>query len=827
MRAWVRVKIRHRAPERRLSLAIVALLVLLLGAPLLQARAQGEQASPVRDFVGGFQYHQAFQNAFSGSVWLQAQGFDPSNPATWQQLAGAGGAGNAPAAANQQVPFRNPAPAFSRNLIVSRHLGPNTIQTEPHIAVNPFDPEHLVMGAIDYNFAGGIALYTSFDGGETWDGPNRLRFFREDFGFGGDPVLTFDQTGAVYISAISIGFEEFRLGSVLSFASTSSMLVARSNDGGLTWNEPVAAARGLISTVSNVDSDGKERGTLTLPFLDKQWIDAGPDPDDPSKDILYLSYTEFKDTYSLIYADEIPYLSSPVSESTIRVVSSRDSGVTWSEPTDVSPTVLSSEGANAPNGEGERAIGPLFGGSAVDSVVQANEQGELQQPGQITQETGGTTEANRTVQGSQPKVMADGTVVIAYLDTTNDGIQEGLFTIQVVRSFDGGKTYTEADSAGVFREPHFRPRTANFRYWGAAFAQVAVGPGEEIYILTTGLPPDKATDDGDIYLMRSFDGGESWLEPKRLNTDQTDALQFFPSIDVSPNGVVHAIWGDMRDDPDGVRYHIYYSRSEDKGETWGFTIPEQNFTAPDTRVTDFASNHLRGFPGGQFIGDYFSLAATDVDVYAVWADTRQGEFGAATQAIGFARQTAIEPASLFLNPPSGSAGRIVDIQGFGFQPESNVLLLVSGVITANPRTDEDGQFQTSIYMPLTGEGPTSISAFDETGNSATASFFTEFGFDTLQEALEEINDQLAGQTQGGQSTNVAASPVAASTPSSSLFASPVAISDVTPAVSPTPRPSSSLFAPTPAASPAGSPIASPVASPAASPRTSPTPTPDT
>lgn len=811
MRAWLPIINNRRAPaRRRISLAIVALFVLSLAGPLLHANAQDDRATNMRTFVGGFKYHQAFHNVVSGSVWLQAQGFDLSNPATWQ-LAGVQGGGNAPAAANQQVPFRNPAPAFSRNLIVSQHLGPNTIQTEPHIAVNPNDPEHLVMGAIDYNLGPGIALYTSFDGGETWDGPNRLRYFREDAGFGGDPVLAFDQNGSVYISAISIGFEEFRLGSVLSFASTSSMLVARSDDGGLTWNEPVASARGLISTVSNVDSEGKERGTLTLPFLDKQWIDSGPNPDDPSQEILYLSYTEFKDTFSLIYADEIPFLSAPVSEATIRVVASKDRGITWSEPVDVSPTVLSSEGTYGPGGEGENAVGQFFQGTTIDEIVLANEQGELQQqPGQITQQTGGTTEANRTVQGSQPKVMSDGTVVVAYLDTTNDGIQEGLFTIQVVRSYDGGATFTPAKSAGVFRETHFRPRMANFRYWGASFPQLAIGPNNEIYILATALPPDKSTDDGDIYLMRSFDLGETWLEPKRLNTDPTNALQFFPSIDVSPDGVVHAMWGDMRDDPDEVRYHIYYSRSEDNGETWGFTIPDQNFIAPDTRVTDFPSNHLRGFPGGQFIGDYFSLAAADGDVYLVWADTRQGEFGAATQAIAFARQTAIEPASLFLNPPSGSAGRVVDIQGFGFQPNSNILLLVSGVITANPRTDDQGQFQTSIYMPLTGEGPTSISAFDETGNAATASFFTEFGFDTLQESLEAINEQLAaqGSTQEPQSTNVVASPVPERTPGSSLFASPVANGDVTPVASPTTRPSSSLFA-DPTATPDASPESTP------------------
>ena len=51
------------------------------------------------------------------------------------------------------------------------------------------------------------------------------------------------------------------------------------------------------------------------------------------------------------------------------------------------------------------------------------------------------TEADQTVQGPQPAVMADGTVVVAYLDTTLDGVQEGLATIMVTLSEDGGRTF--------------------------------------------------------------------------------------------------------------------------------------------------------------------------------------------------------------------------------------------------------------------------------------------------------------------------------------------------------------------------------------------------
>jgi hypothetical protein len=162
------------------------------------------------------------------------------------------------------------------------------------------------------------------------------------------------------------------------------------------------------------------------------------------------------------------------------------------------------------------------------------------------------------------------------------------------------------------------------------------------------------------------------------------------------------------------------------------------------------------------------MTANEKDFYLVWGDTRLGEFGGFNVQIAFARLQPIDPPSLFLSPPSGTAGRIVDIQGFGFQPRSNVLLYVSGVAVSSLLTDEKGQFTTSIYMPLTGEGPTSISAFDESGNAATASFYTEFGFDSLQRAVEAINQQ-----SGGASATPEASP-SAGTPVASPVASPTA-----------------------------------------------------
>ncbi|MDP9366410.1 MAG: glycoside hydrolase, partial [Chloroflexota bacterium] len=738
-------RFRVRRAPRRVAVALLGLAALLM--PLAQGAARAEEEGGAIP-LGDFRLLEPIERSLGASSWMAASGYDPrlwdvptggeARGVDWGAYAGPQAAPPRAGAYQPLVPFRSAAPAFSRNQIVTRQIGLFPLQTEPHVAVNPFDPEHLVLGTIDYNFPS-MSSYVSFDGGETWDGPNQVRYFQEDFSAAGDPVVAFDRDGTVYMTSISLGFEEFRLGSLVSATEVSSMIVSKSEDDGLTWSDPVSTARSTVQTTSQPDPEGRERGTLTSQFLDKPWMAVGPDPENPDNDIIYLTYTEFATTYSVLYADELPFLTSPVTETTIRMIRSEDAGATWTEPVAVSPTVLQAEGASEP-GEGE--------GEGRAAAAAQDDDGE---GGQTQQEAEGPgPEANQTVQGSQPAVLPDGTLVMTYLDTTNDGVQEGLSTIMVRTSSDGGRTLSsEPVQAGVFRELHFTPRNSTFRYWGAAFPQIAVGPGEEVYIATAARPADKPTDDGDIFLMRSADKGQTWQPPVRVNQDDTDRVQFFPSIDVSEDGVLHAMWGDMRDDPEEARYHIYYTRSDDRGETFGFEAPEVGLNVPDTRVTDFPSNSLRGFPGGRFIGDYFSLAANEDDVYMVWADTRLGEFGGPNQQIGFARQTQIAPPELFLNPDSGPAGRDVAIQGFAFQPNSNIAIDVGGVPITNVRSDENGEFTTNVYMPVTGEGPRNVRAFDETGNVATIAFFTEVGFDSLAREIGELRDQLGPAQQAG------------------------------------------------------------------------------
>ena len=660
----------------------------------------------------------------SGQAWLMtAGGGDPTAAAVADadQLLGPGLGANASgnrtqaAGAGAPVPFRDPGPAFSRNILVTRDFGQAPFQTEPHIEANPEDPEHLVLGVIDYAFPS-MSAYVSFDGGERWEGPNQVPYLLKDLGAGGDPVMAFDREGNVYMNYISIGIDEFNLGPIEVAAQVSSIAVAKSEDDGFTWPTQISSARSSVDTDGlETDRFGRLRGIVDLSFLDKPWMAVGPHPDAPENDVLYVTYTNFDISYEILYIGEIPNLLPTEMRTSIELVKSEDGGLTWTDPVAVSPIVRRSYG--------ER--GDDTGTSGVFGTL-------------------------RVVQGSQPEVTADGTVHVAWMDSTDDDSQEGIGEIQVSSSTDAGDTWSAPVVASVFNETEFRPRTASFRFWASSFPQIASGPDNEVYIAYVGRPADKPNDDGDVFLIRSTDGGVTWDRPLVLNDDDTDHVQMFPSIDAGPDGKVHVMWGDMRDDPAQIRYNIYYTQSDDGGETYGFTNEDLGLSVGDTRVTDFASNANYAFPGGRFIGDYFSLTATEDDVHMVWPDARLGEFGPINQKVATARTEAVDSPEIFINPPSGPGGQEVTLQGFDFQPDMGVFVQLGDSTISTLRTNDDGGFTARIYMPITSEGSQNITVYDESGNGASTSFFTEFGFGNIAEQIEALQELLiAAETVPG------------------------------------------------------------------------------
>jgi hypothetical protein len=204
---------------------------------------------------------------------------------------------------------------------------------ETSIAINPTDHKNVIGGANDYESAvdSVMGIYSSFDGGKTWPYSRHTRQVvtpdRQMYG-SGDPVIVFDSEGTAYAVFIAFGR-----------ANCQSYIGAiRSLDKGVTWTVPIdAESEGTEWQVGDgivVKNGGPDDCAI---FHDKEWSAAGPRPEgvplvegsDPahiSPDRLYVTWTRFD-----FGPGGTSFVESPIYEA-----HSDDQGRHWSEAQEIS-----------------------------------------------------------------------------------------------------------------------------------------------------------------------------------------------------------------------------------------------------------------------------------------------------------------------------------------------------------------------------------------------------------------------------------------------------------------------------------------------------------
>jgi len=127
-----------------------------------------------------------------------------------------------------------------------------------------------------------------------------------------------------------------------------------------------------------------------------------------------------------------------------------------------------------------------------------------------------------------------------------------------------------------------------------------------------------AQGDRDVQYQRSVDGGRTWSEVKVLNDDDPRELfgQFLPNVQVAPNGRVDVAWWDLRDGAARYATDVYYSHSEDAGESWSANMRVTDRSI-DRTIGIWANNSDTRQPPG--------LGSADELAVAVWDDTRNGD----------------------------------------------------------------------------------------------------------------------------------------------------------------------------------------------------------
>jgi hypothetical protein len=203
------------------------------------------------------------------------------------------------------------------------------VQQMPSVAVDPLHPRHLVIACLDYSLLhtgyAGIGVAVSGNNGTTWRHTSIP--LPADFAQGAaDPEVHFDARGHVFVSFAAATF----LGQkppitdpgggdprALGFQSDNGVFVDRSDNGGLSWGEPIAVASHLYDGTHPVYFEIKPDLAIdtyrTLP-------NGQPNPNYGS---LYMSWSRYYP------AGQFPGEPTAPGGSDIMFAVSRDEGLSW------------------------------------------------------------------------------------------------------------------------------------------------------------------------------------------------------------------------------------------------------------------------------------------------------------------------------------------------------------------------------------------------------------------------------------------------------------------------------------------------------------------
>ncbi len=257
-------------------------------------------------------------------------------------------------------------------------------------------------------------------------------------------------------------------------------------------------------------------------------------------------------------------------------------------------------------------------------------------------------------------LSGNGTIYIAGMDEGGGGFPHNDIN-KMYKSTDGGNTWTNTYTGPAFPGPGvtasgyfacmFNDSGAFWRHegWGepAAFNNV---------VSLVYSQHGTGADAGDVYYIRSSDGGVTFGAPFKLNSDSTTRPQWQANISVSPSGTLLATWYDGREFASCLKgnaatpcYRMWSRKSNDNGLTW----------QPDMALSD-ASSPEPGQSDGNiqptYAGDYDYGSAITLKHTTSWTDGRVAIGGASQQdvftdreLVGFAVTTSVPACDSLVN----------------------------------------------------------------------------------------------------------------------------------------------------------------------------------
>src|SRR5438094_1887421 len=223
-------------------------------------------------------------------------------------------------------------------------------------------------------------------------------------------------------------------------------------------------------------------------------------------------------------------------------------------------------------------------------------------------------------------LAGSGTTYIAGMDEGGGGFPHN-DTNLIFKSTDGGSTWSNTYTGTPFPGPGvtasgyfacmFTDFCADWRHdgWGQP---AAINNVVHLVYAQHGA----GSDPGDVFYIRSTDGGVTFGAPLMLNTDGGTRPQWQPNLSVSPTGTLLATWYDAREsvncavgDEGTPCYRMWSRKSNDNGLSW---LPDDTFSdvvsplpaQPDPSIVSV------------YVGDYDYGSAIATKHVTSWADGR-------------------------------------------------------------------------------------------------------------------------------------------------------------------------------------------------------------
>ena len=301
---------------------------------------------------------------------------------------------------------------------------------------------------------------------------------------------------------------------------------------------------------------------------------------------------------------------------------SPDSGRTW-----LGPTVLGSGGDQPKTVASMRNGTPSIYIAAAERGVVLLNSVDL---GQSFHEIARIEPDNLSHQAMNPLVLADGSVLLPYLDFPGGRTQRlHSARIYVTRSEVGGSSFSLPRFVADIPRPY--PGTAHFavdlsdgEFQGRVYATWEDGDfGPQLVRSGDQFVRRESGTRREVTVAHSTDNGRTWSPPRILQTESRGSAHFATAA-VSQEGVLGVFWIQHDSyEPDRRCYQAWFAASLDGGSTFSPSMPvSADASCPEGRLNPepFFTTRPRG-------GDYVGLAvAADGSFHAAWPDARDGAF---------------------------------------------------------------------------------------------------------------------------------------------------------------------------------------------------------